>query len=629
LTLHGWQIIAGQNIVGQYRMVRLLRKLSGGVAGEASISLLFFALYYLYLWLVVDLRLIYHGGGIILNFPVFYRGWEFFQGFLSYPGGPADYVSAFLAQFFYIGWAGALVATVQAWLLWFCTGSIMRAVNGWRPRWVCFILPIFLLVLYTQSLYQFTTAMTLLAAFGLVCLYVRTASKSKPVSLLVFLALSTVVYAIAGKGYLLFAALCAIYELLVRRRWPMSVVYLAAALIVSYIEDLLIFDASVVASLSRFRPLPLEAGPGMMMVIYILYLFLPVTVLGLWLLGFFGVSPSGRFFYRGTGMIPRVIGLAFPFVVGVAAVGLSYNSTLKTMLEIDYYGCQKMWPEVLQAANRPPRYKFASHVVNRALCHTGRLADDMFSYPQRAEVLFIAHNIDNTAFWELSDTFIDLGQINMAEYAFFACVETYGERPIILRRLALVNMVKGNIGAARVCLGTLSKTLFDASWARDCLERIEADPNLSKDKEVQYLRGLMAEKNRNTLAIEPNMLLDLLDKNKGNRMAFEYLMGYYLLKGQFDAFVGNLYRLNDFDYARIPRAYEEAILYYNYTKKTKAELPPGREISPESRERFNNFVKIYLERYRGNKNAAYNELARDYGDSYFFYCIYRQSGMKK
>ncbi len=72
-------------------MMRLLRKLSGGVAGEASISLLFFALYYLYLWLVVDLRLIYHGGGIILNFPVFYRGWEFFQGFLSYPGGPVDY----------------------------------------------------------------------------------------------------------------------------------------------------------------------------------------------------------------------------------------------------------------------------------------------------------------------------------------------------------------------------------------------------------------------------------------------------------------------------------------------------------------------------------------------------------
>ena len=610
-------------------MERLLRKLSGGVAEERSISLLFFALYYLCLWLVVDLRLIYHGGGIILNFPVFYRGWEFFQGFLSYPGGPVDYVSAFLSQFFYIGWAGALVATVQAWLLWFCTGSITRTVNGWRPRWVCVLLPVFLLVLYTQSLYQFTTATTLLAAFWFVCLYMRTAMKNRVVSMLVFIVLAIIVYVAAGKACLLFAVLCAMYEFIVRRRWLNGLMCLVAAPVISYIVSILIFDASVVASLSRFRSLSLEAGPGMMMVIRILYLFLPVTVLGLWLLGLIGIRPSGRFFYRGAGMVPKVIGLALPFVVGVVAVGLSYNSTLKTMLEIDYYGCQKMWPEVLQAANRPPRYKFASHVVNRALCHTGRLADDMISYPQRAEVLFMANKIDKTAFWELSDTFIDLGQINMAEYAFFECVETYGERPIILRRLALVNMVKGNIGAARVCLGTLSKTLFDASWARDCLERIEADPNLSTDKEVQYLRSLMAEKDRNTLAIEPNMLLDLLDKNKRNRMAFEYLMGYYLLKGQFDAFVGNLYRLNDFDYARIPRAYEEAILFYNYTKKTKAVLPPGREISPESRERFNGFLKTYLERYGANRNAAYNELARDYGDSYFFYCIYGRSGMKK
>ena len=169
------------------------------------------------------------------------------------------------------------------------------------------------------------------------------------------------------------------------------------------------------------------------------------------------------------------------------------------------------------------------------------------------------------AFWELSDTYIDLGQMNMAEYSLVMSMEMYGERPIILKRLALVNMVKGKTGAAKVCLGALSRTLFDAGWAKEYLAKIERDPNLSTDKEVQQLRSMMPAIDRDFTSVDENIFLDLLDKNRQNRMAFEYLMGFYLLTGQFDKFAGNLDRLDDFDYARIPRVYEEAILFYSYT----------------------------------------------------------------
>jgi hypothetical protein len=207
-------------------------------------------------------------------------------------------------------------------------------------------------------------------------------------------------------------------------------------------------------------------------------------------------------------------------------------------------------------------------------------------------------------------------------------MDTYGERPIFLKRLALINMAKGNIGTARVYLGALSRTLFDAGWARSYLERIERDPNLSTDKEVQQLRSMMPAIDRDFTSGNENMLLDLLDKNRRNRMAFEYLMAFYLLTGQFDKFAGNLNRLDDFDYGRIPRVYEEAILFYNFVRKTRIELR-GREISPESRERFIGFRNIYIGRYGTNDKAALKELSRDYGDSYLFYCLYGQSGMKK
>jgi hypothetical protein len=173
----------------------------------------------------------------------------------------------------------------------------------------------------------------------------------------------------------------------------------------------------------------------------------------------------------------------------------------------------------------------------------------------------------------------------------------------------------------------LSKTLFDAGWAREYLEKIEADPNLSMDKEVQQLRSMMPSIDRVLVPLNESIFLDLLDKNKHNRMAFEYLMGIYLLTGQLDKFTGNLYRLDDFEYTRIPRAYEEAILLYNLMNKKDA--LPGREISSQSRARFDGFCNIYFGRYRGNKAAALNELARDYGDSYFFYSAYGRSGMKQ
>jgi hypothetical protein len=100
------------------------------------------------------------------------------------------------------------------------------------------------------------------------------------------------------------------------------------------------------------------------------------------------------------------------------------------------------------------------------------------------------------------------------------------------------------------------------------------------------------------------------------------------LTGQLDKFIGALRRLDDFDYGGLPRAYEEAILIYSRITKKNIEIP-GFEISAKSRERFDGFNNIYIGRYRANRVPALNELAKDYGDSYFFYYLYGQSGMKK
>jgi len=619
-------------------MPNLFRKLSSQNLGRPIRSLLFFILFYLYLWLEVDLRLIYHSGETITNFPVFYRTWAFFRELAPYPGGLVEYLSAILSQSFYIGWAGALVVTLQAWLICACTDYFLKTINAPHLRCVRFIPPILLLITYTQYTYHFVTTMALLVALLFVCLYLRVAPKGRLPHLMVFLVLSVILYAVAGGAYLLFAVLCAIYELLLAHRWQMGLLYLLSAAVISYVEGVLIFDVSIVEAFSELLPfspkiLIYEARRRMIEIIYILYLLLPLTALGfgLWRIPVKkkvkkkprreSSKPGGGIlsWYFRSGKIRWVAETSLLFVIAGSVVFSCHDNEPKTLLEADYYAYHRMWPQVLEAYHRHPNSFFIVHAVNRALYYTYRLSSDMFSYPQHPDTLFLTSKKHASAFWKKADVFIDLGVMNMAESALIESLIRLGERPQILKRLAVISMVKANSGAARVYLGVLSKTLFHADWANNYLSQLDSDPSLSTNNLIQHLRSLMLETDYGTTDYIPEkILLALLEKNRQNHMAFEYLMAWYLLTRQLDKFIENLNRLDDFDYSRIPRHYEEAILIYEVQTGRKVDLN-GRHISHKTYQRARDFSSI-SNKFRGsNEVTAMRATAPYFGDTYFFY----------
>ena len=642
------------DILGDSKTVlSLFRKLSSETKGRVVRSLVFFVLFWLYLWLEVDVRFIYHGGGLITTFPVFYRGWAFFQESVARPGGPVEYLSAFLSQFFYYSWAGAALATVQAWLLCLCTDVFIKAINCRRLRFVRFIPPIVLLVVYTLYTYHFVTTMALLTALAFVCLHLRVRPKNNLADLVVFLALSVIVYTLAGAAYLLFAALCAICELLFRRRWQMAVLYSLSAVTIPYVEGVWLFGGNTIDAFSYLLPYSWETAfifhPRR--IILILYLFLPLIAVtagfGRLFVGRAGKKvekhhkkSSKRLvaifsLYSRNSKLRWVVESCSLFAVAVATIFVFHSKQLKTAFAVDYYACHKNFTQVLNSAANSKNY-FVLHAVNRALYHTGRLGRDMFSYPQNPNILLLS--IENVlANCKRFDIYIELGQMNMAEHDLTQTLERVGQRPVILERLALINMAKGNITTARVYLGALAKTIFHSDWADNYLDRLDSDPNLSEDKQVQDLRRLMMDEDddsafnmhySNYLEIE-NMLSSLLKANRQNRMAFEYRMAFYMLTAQLDKLVENIEALKEFDYPRIPSLYEEAILAYSLLGTTKKQpYLHGYQISLQSRQRFRDFIQIYS-RYGANKPAARGELAEKYGYSYMIYHLYGTSGMKK
>lgn len=638
-------------------MLDTCRKLLSRDSGKSIRDVVFFTGLYLYLWLVVDLRLIYYGVGTVANFPTFFRDWGFLRDHLLYPGGFIEYVSAFLVQFFYYPWAGAIIVTVQVWLISVCTEYIVKAIGAPRLRWVRFVPPILLLVTYTRYTYYFNSAAALLAALLFVCLYLRTALKDSLFNSVVYVLLSAIVYTTAGGAYLLFAALCVIYELFFRRRRAMGAVYVLLSVAIIYIEGIALFRVSMGDAFTNLLPvswriLGAENPIETVVMTCIAYGLAPIVALVVGLSRMAGLRPKAKSMgqkgkgqkkaHRRSGGVSRklsawsnatpvrrwCVGTALLLVVGGASVFVFHESEQKALFELDYYSYRGLWPEVLERAQYSPNNYVMIYAVNMALYHTGRLGDEMFRYHQNTDTLFLTAGEVLEAWWKRFSVFFEVGCINSAEHALIESLGSNAERPLILRRLALVNMVKGDIDTAGVYLRALSKTLFDADWANNYLSRLKSDSVLSTDQVIQQMRELIAEEDDIWIFSEnQTLLLDLLERNRRNKMAFEYLMAWFLLTRQLDKFVDNIGRLDDFEYTRIPRHYEEAILLYSYAKRRTVDLH-GRRISSESQASFSEFDRI-LSMYASNTQAAYNHLASKYGNSYYFYHVYGLSGMKK
>ncbi|MBN2019133.1 MAG: hypothetical protein JW749_02785 [Sedimentisphaerales bacterium] len=602
-----------------------------------SREILFFVSFYLFLWLVIDSRFIYYGNGIISDCPVFFSGWTFFRETAFQPGGFVIYISGFLSEFLYYAWTGALVITALALCLYETTKAIINKTGARRFQGLAYVLPILVLILYSRYTHHITLIMAVLAALVFTYLYLDFRFAGKAKSFLLFLFMSIVLYMLAAAAYFVFAALCVIYELFFGRRWLMCALYLLSAAAIAYSEGVIFFNVSIIEAFSDLLAfswkIVIRRNPRWeetLVLLYILCFFVPAVAI---LLGILRVFIKKEVFFTGRpskSILKRFLATAFLFLLAGGAVFYSYDGETRGFLAVNYYAWHSEWDKLLKASRSCWSDFYVMHAVNRALYHTGRLATDMFAFPQHPGAMSFEEEVRAPSFkWKRFDTHMEFGALNLAEMDLTRCLELNGRRPMILQDLALIKMAKGDLDSARVYLGALSQTIFYSGWAKRYLAQLESDPNFVGDERIRYLRQNMLKKD--PVVFESyhydEMLEGLLEANKHNRMAFEYLMAWYLLNGQVDKIASNIGRLNDFNYMRIPRLYEEALLLYKGGGKTEVDLQ-GWEISAESAKRFNDFIEIY-NRYSYDKYRAAKELWGSYGYSFLFYRFFSNYRQKK
>lgn len=590
---------------------------------EAIRTLVFFGLFFVYVWLWVQTALI-HSCGTITNFPVFQTGRAFFREAVPTPGGLVHYVSALLSQLFALSWAGAAVITLHAWALAACTGYFLRAAGLPGHHLLRFVPALLILAAYARYSYHLPLFMGALASIVFACLYV--ALTSRPVAgqagwaVAAYLVLGAVLYVIGAAAFLPFAALCVAYELR-SRRWGRIGLYAVTAALLPYLLGVLVFRISLPNAYTELLPVSWRvvgwpARERMVATVYAAYLFpilgalvgsvpvrayLPaVTRREKPIQGRKNEDNASRRRYK----LRWVLGSLVLFAAGGAVAVFTPNRSERAMLQVHRYACRRMWPEVLAAASHCPDDRYVMNAVDRALYHTGRLGRDMFLYPQRPDHLLVTGEDQVLWYWHAFDTLIDLGLLNLAEKNLTECVESFGAQPALLERLATVSRAKGRPEVARIWSAARQKAFSFIRHDEDSQAAPATVQPLTKNYVAQFYS-------------QEVLLAALVESGAKNRMAFEYLMAWYMLTGQLGKLVQQVERLAEFGFTEIPPLWQEAILIYAYGTRKPVDLH-GLTIHPEMQRRIEHFSSV-VNRHGRNRDAAAAELARDYRGSYFLY----------
>ena len=197
------------------------------------------------------------------------------------------------------------------------------------------------------------------------------------------------------------------------------------------------------------------------------------------------------------------------------------------VIGLDIETSREHWDKVLKLSKVDLYTEEASYCYNLALAMKGRLGDDLFNHSQNYhKTLLFPASGDQTIFSNTlaGEAWFQLGDMTQAEQSAITSLQASprhtGTRFLV--RLARVNLISGEDGAAMKYLKLLDRTLFYGKWARSMMpgrqdetvraQLAEARARLPKEDIVHQ-----SERPR-------EILLALLDADPDNLPARNYLL---------------------------------------------------------------------------------------------------------
>ncbi len=613
---------------------------------------IFFCAFWGYVLFKVDPAILYNQ-----QWPVFLLDKDFFVSFLDTPGGLSQYAAAFASQFLYVPWAGGLAMTVLAVAIslamqWAFTAIATKPMRPWIP-----LAPaVWMLVLLGRYHYVPAAGVAMFVSLAMVGAYARAGLGGQHYRILVFMVLSIPVYWLCGGYYVLFAGLCGIFELFGKHRFASGAVCLLCAIGLPGLYAIYSYEIGYPQAYLFWLPyhdLLFRADLWPNILRCSLHLLLPVWVLltACWLSSDMLHGQIGRvaklFAFKrksqpqSTGIATDPLsparswtpgGLLAFMLSGTLAAFLTFNDGVKARLNFDLLARQRQWDTLLEEARQLPREYYDASVfrdVQKALHYTGRLPYDFFRHPDSQGISKLWAPYISPITLDLAqraETFLDMGHVNRAEHLAHETLSIEGPRPQLLQTLARIHILKDNPAGAEVFLRLLAKSPMHRKQALAYLEELRNDPKMQADEIIRAIRPMINRQDilhgdYGNISYDEQML-QLLRSNGQNRMAFEYMMAYYMRYMKTRELIECMKYLPNYDYPEIPPLYAQAIASHQAKYPKESQSISGGRISEKTKQlaaAYQNDLAAYRTPRGIDMWAAREGLAQKYTGTFFYY----------
>lgn len=494
------------------------------------------------------------------------------------------------------------------------------------------VIPVILLITlqnnYEHNLYINIGFLISLVSF-IVFSYLHKASSILKIISVIFISL--VVYYLCGGYLFIYSILSLIYLIQQKNRKNIiiAIFLFIFSLIIPYIGYIFIFNFNIVKSYLHILPLYSKYNSISILVIFLSYM--PIITLASTIF----TNSINKYLTTYQSII-----IETPIIILCIFIShfLLYNFETKSYEQIGYYSHIENWDKVLDIAdkrieknieNRDIKAEdyftdgLISAQINLALFHKGLLPDKMFYYSQKWGINgFLLNNIiHDPILMPASDIFFKLGHISASRRFAYESLAVKGPTLYNLERLIITNYFNNNNPAALKCINVLKKSIIHQKDAIVYEKKIENN-TLKEKPEFSYIEKSEIDSiyfiSTKNIEVE---LHNLLKKNPKNKMAFEYLMGVYLLQNNFGTFIRNFGRIYHLGFKTVPRYYQEALILFNViSKNIKVDLST-LNIDPELIQKFNDFNKTSLE-YKDDIDLKKLKLEEKFSDTYWFYVMF-------
>lgn len=546
---------------------------------------------------------------------------DYYKSMLFSAGGFVLMVAQYLIQFFCIPFIGsfttALITVFSIYLIW-CT--LKKVSNRIELFPLCIIPSLFQAVALTNVFYQYQGIIAMLLTVLFLYIYSATERWNYYGRVALGIALSVMLYLLAGSTALLFALCIFLLDIVrnARNKFLSSIPLLIIICIgVCFVSTGVLSDYRHAFMPDFYYEFRLTAG----LFYSVAWLMLPLCIVA---------------FYFGKLLkdIRKPIFQSIACIVAVCIITTIYlpmaNSRIKPneykILELNHYTVMEDWDKLLIACSNSDATNYLTlNYRNLALSKKGMLVDHLFEYPQAGPAsLTVDNNKAKDVSQLLSYICYQMGNISGAQYlAFETNVGTESSyNPTMIKMLVETNLIFGAYPVAEKYIALLEQTWQYNDWAtarRRFLNNdkaVNADPILgTKRKDIPlrenfvFLKGAFLDLN------------DIIEANPTDKAAVEYAEAYLLLAKDMDSIKQFAERYKETPIIKFLSVPMQEALISVYESNPDYCRQYG--VTQETLNRYQDYKQKFLS-YRYQGKDPQSALMGEYGNSYWYYLMFNK-----